>query len=90
MTHKKRDEPSFNTKTNKKNKTSNKTANKGLGFEIEKWGLLTPRTMAESRLNKGKNPRLNQSKLKIERFLWQKNVINSLILFLFTTSMNQS
>ena len=69
MTHKKRDELSFNTKTNKKNKTSNKTAHKGLGYEIEKWGLLTPRTMAESRLNKGKNPHLNQSKLKIDRFL---------------------
>ena len=58
MTQKKRNDPSFNTKTNKKNRTSNKTANKGLGlFEIEKWGLLTPRTMAESRLNKGKTSR---------------------------------
>ena len=32
MTHKKREDPSFKTQTNKKNKTTNKTANKGLGF----------------------------------------------------------
>lgn len=46
MTNKKRDD-GFNTKTNKKNRTSNKTATKVFaGFDYEKLGLLTPRTMA--------------------------------------------
>lgn len=77
MTHKKREDP-FHTKTNKKNKTSNKTANKGFGLELEKWGLQTPRTMAESRLNSnrvrgegkvaGGNVE-NKERLKIARFL---------------------
>lgn len=61
MTHKKKGDTINNT--NKKNRTSNKTNNKIL--EYEKWGLLTPRTMAESRLNKVKNSNINTSKLKI-------------------------
>lgn len=65
MTQKKKDDLFPHTKTNKKNKTLNKTANKGLGFEIEKWGLMTPRTMAESRLHKGKKSALNNSKVKV-------------------------
>ncbi len=55
----------MNTKTNKKNKTTNKTATKGI-VEMEKWGLLTPRTMAESRLNRAKKVTFDHgSKIKI-------------------------
>ena len=60
MTHKKKQGTNF--KTNKKNKTSNK------GLDLQKMGLLTPRTMAESRMNKTNNAKFDSSRLKIERF----------------------